>query len=66
MFSGWVREVIYERDPASGNYCDKPKEIVYYAPQLHGTKPRQFKVLAELGSYREYSKDLYVSKVGIV
>jgi hypothetical protein len=48
-----VREVIYDRD-SSGNYCDKPKEIVYYAPHTPGTKPRQFKFLAELGSYRKF------------
>ena len=49
-FSGWVREVIYDRDD-SGKFCDKPKEILYHAPKHPGTKSRQFKSLAELGSF---------------
>ena len=45
-----MREVIYDRDE-SGKYCEKPKEVLYHAPKHPGTKSRQFKSLAELGTF---------------
>ena len=49
-FSGWVREVIYERNE-DGTLSGKAKEVVYHAPLQAGSKSRTFKSPAELRPY---------------
>ncbi len=51
---GWVREVVYKQQ-ADGTYDQgNPPTIVYHAPRrMPGTKPRQFRNIGELQSYRK-------------
>ena len=57
--SGWVREVIYERN-TDGSLCGKAKEVVYHAPMIPGTKRRTFKSQAELRPYCKLFKQYII------
>ena len=49
LSSGWVREVIYDKNE-DGSLYSKAKEVIYHAPiwMQSGTKPKTFKSQAEL------------------
>ena len=53
IISGWVREVIYERNE-DGTLSGKAKEVVYHAPLQAGSKSRTFKSPAELRPYCKF------------
>ena len=50
LLAGWKREVVYGRE-AGGTMTAKPIEIIYHAPPNPGCKSRNFRSLAELGSF---------------
>ena len=52
LSSGWVREVIYDKNE-DGSLYSKAKEVIYHAPIQSGTEPKTFKSQAELKPFRK-------------
>ena len=56
LAAGWKREVVYGRNPDSGEYTDKPTAIIYHAPKGPGVKTRKFLNMDELRTFSKLFK----------